>query len=60
MSRIEAAVLIDRLSGVMHDLLDLRWTEAAPQHIVTAASDHLTAIEEAVRELKRLHGIGHE
>ncbi len=57
MSTPELQVLLHRLSQVITDLRDLRHTETTPLHVVVATEEHIEAIDEAVREMRRLHGV---
>lgn len=53
MSQSEARVLIARLLATIAELRDL--PEAVPQHIADRV--HINNIEDAARELARVHGV---
>ena len=55
MSRPEAANLLQMLERTIRDLEDLRWEQSTPRHIVESTTANIATLEEAIKELKRLH-----
>ena len=58
MSRSEVQVLLAGLRAAIDNLLDLQSSEALPQHVAEDTARNVRDIEEAARELRRLHNIG--
>ena len=57
MSRTEALVLLAHMRELVSDLRDLRYPDETPRHVVENIPGHLNALENAVAELARLHGV---
>lgn len=55
MSKAEVLVLLAQLDATIGDLRDIRFD--APPHVAAAIGERIAAIQEAAREIRRLHGL---
>lgn len=55
MSRAELQVVLAQLEAAIDDLRDTHFE--APQHVRMASAERIAAIQDAARELRRLHKV---